>query len=57
MTSLRQLVESKGKVQSIHKCGSDNPLSSFSKSTKALHEKHFSERYYPERFAAFKDFI
>jgi len=57
MASLRQLVEFKGTLQSIHKCGSDNPLSSFCKSTKALHEKHFSERYYPETFAAFKDFV
>ncbi|MBO7102483.1 MAG: hypothetical protein J6W02_02235, partial [Bacteroidaceae bacterium] len=34
--NLRQLVKSKGKVQSIHKCGSENPLKSFRKSTNAI---------------------
>ena len=40
MTSLRQLVESKGKLQSIPTCASDNPLKCFSQSTKALHQQH-----------------
>ena len=35
-TSARQLVESKGTPQSIHKCGSDNTLKRFSQSSKAL---------------------
>ncbi len=29
ITSLRQLVESKGTLQSVHKCDSDNPLKGF----------------------------
>jgi hypothetical protein len=41
MTNLRQLVESKGALQSVPKCGSDNPQKRFSKSTLALHRKHF----------------
>ena len=36
ITKARQLVESKGTPQSIHKCGSDNTLKRFSQSTKAL---------------------
>ena len=38
MTSLRQLVESKGAVQSIHKFASDHPHLPFSKSPHALHQ-------------------
>ena len=34
ITSLRQLVESKGTLQSIQTCASDNPLKQFSKSIK-----------------------
>ena len=29
MTSLRQLVEFKGTLQSVHKCASDNPLKGY----------------------------
>ena len=36
ITSLRQLVESKGAVQSIHKCASDHPHLPFSKSSHPL---------------------
>ena len=36
MTSLRQLVKSKGEIQSIPKCASDNPIKRFSKSPKSL---------------------
>ena len=42
ITSLRQLVESKGTAQSIHKCGSDNTLKRFSQSTKAPQTIHKS---------------
>jgi hypothetical protein len=40
MPSLRQLVESKGTLQSIHKCGSEKPIKRFNKSAKAMHRKH-----------------
>jgi hypothetical protein len=36
ITSARQLVESKGTVQSVPKCASDNPLKRFSQSTHAM---------------------
>ena len=38
MTSPRQLVKSKGAVQYIHTCSSDNPQKCFSKSSKVLHQ-------------------
>ena len=40
MASPRQLVESKGALQSVPKCASENLLNRFRKNHEALHQKH-----------------
>ena len=57
MTNLRQLVESKGALQSVPKNASENPLKCFSQSPKALHQKHFISLFVRDDFQTWDDIL